>query len=368
MPGRRDRASSGPVELRPIDRCDRTPGSSMAPSDRRTTGRCREVRIERETEQPAFVVVGRERHDARRQSRNGLGRTVSPSRIRILPACSRMNDRPGTVGEATSPTGASRPCQRLEVDRDGVDRRRREGLSRRGSPIAKARPTPTGSRAVRFGASRQERRRRGPGCRTGPLEPQAAKQERPKSRQMADARVDGGGARFIGRLCPVNHRTGIRPPDGGSVGWQVRAVEVLGQGGRRPASRQVGPREPLRTRCILAVPWPPPVAPTRSPASARTSSSARGTAGPARSAASSDGSARRPGRRRGAGRQPEEALDQAAVEALGPRPRDPDDGSHDARGEGHPGQGPGAVRQGASIRSRATRRSRRSRRSASTRR
>jgi hypothetical protein len=42
-------------------------------------------------------------------SRNGLGRTVSPFRIRIFPGCSRMNDRPATVGEATSPTGASRP-------------------------------------------------------------------------------------------------------------------------------------------------------------------------------------------------------------------------------------------------------------------
>src|SRR5205823_2693437 len=40
-------------------------------------------------------------------SRNGCGRNVSPSRIRILPACSRTNDRAATVGEATSPTGAS---------------------------------------------------------------------------------------------------------------------------------------------------------------------------------------------------------------------------------------------------------------------
>ncbi len=41
-----------------------------------------------------------------------------------------------------------------------------------------------------------------------------------------------------------------------------------------------------------------------------------------------------------------DALDQEGLEALGARPRDPDDGLDDARGEGHAGQGSGAVRQG----------------------
>ena len=59
----------------------------------------------------------------------------------------------------------------------------------------------------------------------------------------------------------------------------------------------------------------------------------------------------RPGRRRGAGRRAQEAVDQEGVEALGARPGDPDDGSDHARGEGHAGQGPGAVRQGHAARS-----------------
>ena len=45
-------------------------------------------------------------------------------------------------------------------------------------------------------------------------------------------------------------------------------------------------------------------------------------------------------------RRAQAPLDQEGVEALGARPRDPDDGSDDARGEGHAGQGPGDVRQG----------------------
>ena len=35
-----------------------------------------------------------------------------------------------------------------------------------------------------------------------------------------------------------------------------------------------------------------------------------------------------------------------AIQALGPRPRDPDDGPHDARGKGHSGQDPGALPEG----------------------
>ena len=56
----------------------------------------------------------------------------------------------------------------------------------------------------------------------------------------------------------------------------------------RPCHRTQASR---RTRCILTVPWRPRDAPTPSPASAPTSSSARGTAGRARSAACSGGSA-----------------------------------------------------------------------------
>ncbi len=56
--------------------------------------------------------------------------------------------------------------------------------------------------------------------------------------------------------------------------------------------------------------------------------------------------ARRPGRGRGARGDAPEAEHQEGLEAVGPRPRDPDDGSHDPRGEGHARQGPGAVRQG----------------------
>ena len=41
-----------------------------------------------------------------------------------------------------------------------------------------------------------------------------------------------------------------------------------------------------------------------------------------------------------------QALDQEGIEALGPRPRDPDDGSDDARGKGHAGQDPRPVREG----------------------
>ena len=58
------------------------------------------------------------------------------------------------------------------------------------------------------------------------------------------------------------------------------------------------------------------------------------------------GHRRRPGRRRGARRRAQDALDQEGLEAVGARPRDPDDGPDDARGEGHAGQDPGAVRQG----------------------
>ena len=64
----------------------------------------------------------------------------------------------------------------------------------------------------------------------------------------------------------------------------------------------------------------------------------------------------------------EAPVDQEGVEAVGARPRDPDDGPHHARGEGHAGQGPRAVPARRCARCRATRRSRRSRRSASTRR
>ena len=58
------------------------------------------------------------------------------------------------------------------------------------------------------------------------------------------------------------------------------------------------------------------------------------------------GDAGRPGRRRGAGRLAQAALDQDGLEAVGPRPGDPDDGSDHPRGEGHAGQDPGPVRQG----------------------
>ena len=54
----------------------------------------------------------------------------------------------------------------------------------------------------------------------------------------------------------------------------------------------------------------------------------------------------RPGRRRGARRRAQAALDQEGVEAVGARPRDLDDGPDHARGEGHAGQDPGDVRQG----------------------
>ena len=50
--------------------------------------------------------------------------------------------------------------------------------------------------------------------------------------------------------------------------------------------------------------------------------------------------------RRGAGRFAQAALDQEGLEAVGARPRDPDDGPDDARGKGHAGQDPGDVRQG----------------------
>ena len=138
----------------------------------------------------------------------------------------------------------------------------------------------------------------------------------------------------------------------------------------RPASqtRRVAPATallPRADRCILA-PMATPVARTRSPASAPTSWSAVGRP-PGASAACSGGSrVDQVGSRSGS--TPQEALDQEGLEAVGARPRDPDDGSHDPRGEGHAGQDPGAVREGRSTPSRATRRSRRSRRSASTRR
>ena len=59
----------------------------------------------------------------------------------------------------------------------------------------------------------------------------------------------------------------------------------------------------------------------------------------------------RPGRRDGTRGRPEEALDQARVEGVGARAGDRDDGPHDAGGEGHRGQGPGALREGPSSRS-----------------
>ena len=62
-----------------------------------------------------------------------------------------------------------------------------------------------------------------------------------------------------------------------------------------------------------------------------------------------------------------EAVDQEGIEGLGARPRDPDDGSHDARGEGHAGQGPRAVPEGHAPAAGRRRRSRTSPRSASTR-
>ena len=70
-----------------------------------------------------------------------------------------------------------------------------------------------------------------------------------------------------------------------------------------------------------------------------------GRAGPARQPARA-GDAGRPGRRRGAGRRAQAPVDQEGLEDVGARPRDPDDGSDDARGEGHARQGPRDVRQG----------------------
>ena len=55
---------------------------------------------------------------------------------------------------------------------------------------------------------------------------------------------------------------------------------------------------------------------------------------------------RRRRRPRSAGGRAREALDQARVEDLRPRARDPDDGPDDARGGGHAGQGAGAQREG----------------------
>ena len=64
----------------------------------------------------------------------------------------------------------------------------------------------------------------------------------------------------------------------------------------------------------------------------------------------------------------EEALDQEGLEAVGPRPRDPDDRPDDARGEGHARARSGRSRRRRSTPSPATRRSPASPRSASTRR
>ena len=62
------------------------------------------------------------------------------------------------------------------------------------------------------------------------------------------------------------------------------------------------------------------------------------------------------------------AFDQEGLEAVGARPRDPNDGSDHARGEGHARQGPGAVRQGDAAAARGPDDPLASRRSASTRR
>ncbi len=58
------------------------------------------------------------------------------------------------------------------------------------------------------------------------------------------------------------------------------------------------------------------------------------------------GRRRRRRRARGARRRAREAVDQEGREALRPRPRDPDDGPHDARGRRHAGQGRGALLEG----------------------
>ena len=54
----------------------------------------------------------------------------------------------------------------------------------------------------------------------------------------------------------------------------------------------------------------------------------------------------RPGRCRPARRRAQAALDQEGLEAVGARPRDPDDGPDHPRGEGHAGQDPRALGQG----------------------